>query len=162
MATTTSRTQITAEAGTPFIDVVREFDAPRDLVFRAWTDRALLTQWLGGMYTIHIDTWEPRAGGSWRYIHRDAEGNEWAFHGVFHGFNAPEMLVQTFEFEGTPGHVALESIAFEERDGRTTARTHSVFQSVEDRDAMIESGMEEGMNAGYDQLDQLLSRLRTA
>jgi uncharacterized protein YndB with AHSA1/START domain len=161
MATTT-KTQVTAEPGTPFVDVVREFEAPRDLVFRAWTDPELMTQWLGGsQYTMRVDKWNVGDGGSWRYVQTDKDGTEWAFHGVFHGSPAPDGLVQTFEFEGLPGHIALESITFEERNGRTIARTHSVFQSNEDRDGMIESGMEEGMNAGYDQLDKLLARLRS-
>jgi uncharacterized protein YndB with AHSA1/START domain len=163
MATATSKTRITAEAGTPFIDVVREFDAPRDLVFRAWTEPELLTQWLGpAKYQMQIDRWAPKDGGTWRYIHTDPDGNEWAFRGVFHGSQTPEGMVQTFEFEGLPGHVSLESITFEERDGRTIARIHSVYQSVEDRDGMIQSGMETGMDEGFDRLDQLLARLRSA
>jgi uncharacterized protein YndB with AHSA1/START domain len=154
-----SKTQISAPPGVPFIDVSRVFDAPRDLVFKAWTDPALLVQWLGpGKYELIIDTWEPRAGGSWRYVNRDGE-NEWGFHGVFHGDVSPDSMTQTFEFEGAPGHVSLERLTLEEHDGRTTARTHSVYQSVADRDAMIESGMEEGMNDGFDRLDQLLARL---
>jgi uncharacterized protein YndB with AHSA1/START domain len=154
-----SKTQISAPPGVPFIDVSRVFDAPRDLVFKAWTEPELLVQWLGpGKYEMIIDTWEPRAGGSWRYVNRDGE-NEWGFHGVFHGDVSPDSMTQTFEFEGAPGHVSLERLTLEEHDGRTTARTHSVYQSVADRDAMIESGMEEGMNDGFDRLDQLLARL---
>jgi len=156
-----SKTQISAPAGEPFIDVSREFEAPRDLVFRAYSDRDLLVQWMGPRkYEMVIDTWEPRAGGSWRFVHRDGE-NEWAFHGVFHGEQTPDGMTQTFEFEGAPGHVSLERLTLEERDGRTTARTHSVYQSVADRDAMIASGMEEGMNDGFDRLDELLARLAT-
>jgi uncharacterized protein YndB with AHSA1/START domain len=156
-----SNTRIDAPAGEPFIDVSREFDAPRDLVFQAYTDPALLVQWMGPRkYEMVIDTWEPRAGGSWRFVHRDGE-HEWGFHGVFHGDQTADRMTQTFEFEGAPGHVSLESLTLEERDGRTTARTHSVFQSVAARDAMIQSGMEEGMNDGYDRLDELLARLAT-
>jgi uncharacterized protein YndB with AHSA1/START domain len=156
-----SATRIDAPAGVPFIDITREFDAPRDLVFRAYTDPDLLVQWLGPrQYTMTIDTYEPRDGGRWRYIHSDADGNAWGFHGVFHGEQTPDGMLQTFEFEGAPGHVALESLTFEERDGKTTARTHSVYQSVEARDAMVESGMEGGVNDGFDRLDELLAKLR--
>ena len=153
-------TQIIAEPGVPFIDITREFDAPRELVFRAHTEPELMTQWLGGdTYEMVIDRFELRDGGTWRYLHRDREGNEYAFHGVFHGMPTPDRMVQTFEFEGAPGHVALDTLTLEERDGRTTARIRSVHQTVEGRNAMIAGGMESGMNAGYDRLDELIARL---
>ena len=79
---------------------------------------------------------------------------------MFHGDQTPDRMVQTFEFEGWPGHVSLESLSFEERDGKTILHNHSVYQSVADRDGMIESGMEEGMNDGFDRLDDLLATLR--
>ena len=155
-----SITRIQAPEGVPFIDVSREFDAPRDLVFRAFTDPDLLVQWLGpAKYEMVVDTYDVRAGGSWRFINRDADGNEFGFHGVFHGEPSPDGFVQTFEFEGAPGHVSLDKLVLVEVDGRTTAHTHSVFQSVEARDAMVEGGMAEGMNEGYDRLDALLGRL---
>ncbi len=156
-----SKTQISAPPGVPFIDLTREFEAPRDLVFQAYTDRDLLVQWMGPRkYEMVIDTWEPRPGGSWRFVHKDAE-NEWGFHGVFHGDQTADRMTQTFEFEGAPGHVSLETLTLEEHDGRTTVRTHSVFQSVADRDAMVQSGMEDGTNEGFDRLDELLARLAT-
>ena len=156
-----SKTQIDAPAGVPFIDIEREFDAPRDLVFRAYTDPELLVQWLGPRkYKMTIESWEPRDGGKWRFIHSDDEGNAYGFHGVFHGEQTPDGLLQTFEFEGAPGHVSLEKLVLEERDGKTTVRNHAVYQSIEARDAMINSGMESGMNDGFDRLDDLLARLR--
>jgi uncharacterized protein YndB with AHSA1/START domain len=157
-----STTDIKAEPGLPFIDITREFDAPRDLIFRAHTEPELVRQWMGGgSYEMVIDQWEARDGGAWRYVHRDGEGNEYGFHGVFHGAPTVDNLVQTFEFEGAPGHVSLDSMTLEERDGRTTARIHTTFQSVEARDAMVQSGMAEGMNAGYAKLDALLEQLKT-
>jgi uncharacterized protein YndB with AHSA1/START domain len=156
-----SATQIDAPEGLPFIDITREFDAPRDLVYRAYTDPDLLVQWLGPRkYKMTVDSWDVRDGGKWRYVHTDDDGNAWAFHGVFHGDQSPDGMLQTFEFEGWPGHVSLESLVFEERDGKTVLRNHSVYQSVEARDAMVESGMESGVNEGYDQLDELLVKLR--
>jgi uncharacterized protein YndB with AHSA1/START domain len=153
-------TQITAEPGVPFIDVSREFDAPRELLFRAHTEPELLKQWLGPRkYEMVVERLEARDGGTWRYIHRDADGNEFGFHGVFHGDPSPERTVQTFEFEGAPGHVSLETLELEDRGGRTIVRVHSVYQSVEARDAMVQSGMEQGMNEGYERLDELLARL---
>jgi len=157
-----STTDIKAEPGLPFIDISREFDAPRELIFRAHTEPALVRQWLGGgTYEMVIDRWEARDGGAWRYVHRDGEGNEYGFHGVFHGAPTVDNMVQTFEFEGAPGHVSLDAMTLEEHDGRTTVRIHSTFQSVEARDAMVESGMAEGMNAGYAKLDALLEQLKT-
>ena len=155
-----SATQIDAPAGVPFTDMTREFDAPRDLVFRAWIEPELLVQWLGPRkYKMTLERWEPRDGGRWRYVHSDDEGNAYGFHGVFHGDQTPDGMLQTFEFDGAPGHVSLEKLVLEERDGRTIMRNHSVYQSVEARDAMIASGMEEGVNDGFARLDDLLARL---
>ena len=153
-------TKITAEPGVPFIDFVREFDAPRDLVFRAHTEPDLLAQWLGpAKYKMTVERLEVRDGGTWRYINSGPDGAEYAFHGVFHGTPSPDNMVQTFEFEGAPGHVSLDSLRLEERDGRTTARVHAVFQSVEARDANVAGGMADGMTEGYRRLDELIARL---
>ena len=155
-----NETRITAPAGLPFVDIEREFDAPRDLVFRAHTEPELLAQWLGPrQYEMVVDRYEVRDGGTWRYIHRGGEDEAYAFHGVFHGTPTPDLMVQTFEYEGAPGHVSLEALTMEERDGRTIIRGHSTFQSVEDRDAMVEAGMEVGIREGYERLDELVDRL---
>lgn len=154
------KTQFTAEPGIPQIISEREFDAPRELLFCAWTEPELLKQWLGPRnLTMEIDRYDVRDGGTWRYVHRDDEGNEYAFHGVFHGDPSPEGMVQTFEYEGYPGHVSLDTLTFEERDGRTIVRTNTVFQSVEARDGMMQSGMEYGVDDGYDRLDALIAKL---
>jgi uncharacterized protein YndB with AHSA1/START domain len=155
-----AKTQITAEPGVPQIVITREFDAPRELLFRAYTEPELLVQWLGPRrMTMIVDRFEVRDGGIWRYTHQDAAGNEHAFHGVFHGTPSPDGIVQTSEYEGSPGHVSLETATFEEHGGRTLVRLNSVFQSVEDRDRMVESGMEQGVNEGMERLDELLARL---
>jgi uncharacterized protein YndB with AHSA1/START domain len=155
-----STTRITAPPGVPFIDITREFDAPRDLIFRAHTDPDLLIQWLGPRrLTMAVERYDVRDGGSWRYTHRDQDGTEYGFHGVFHGTPSPDSMVQTFEFEGAPGHVSLDAIKLEERDGRTVLRGHSVFQSIEARDAMVENGMDKGLDEGYQRLDELVARL---
>jgi uncharacterized protein YndB with AHSA1/START domain len=153
-------TRITAVPGVPQILMEREFDAPRDLVFRAYTEPDLLVQWLGPRrLTMIVDRFDARDGGTWRYVHREEDGTEYGFHGVFHGDPSPDRIVQTFEYEGAPGNVALETLTLEERDGRTVARTNSVYQTVEARDAMVASGMEDGVNDGYERLDELLARL---
>ena len=100
--------QITAEPGVPQVFTTRTFAAPRDLVFRAFTEPDLLVQWLGPRkYTMTIDRYDLRDGGTYRYIHADDAGNAFAFHGVFHGEPSPDGMVQTFEFEGAPGNVSL-------------------------------------------------------
>lgn len=160
MTTQTNALKVTAEPGLPFVEIEREFAAPRELVFRAHVDPELLAQWLGPRrLTTIVDHLDARDGGTWRYRNREADGTEYGFHGVFHGQPTAEGIVQTFEFEGWPGHVSLDSIRFEEIDGRTIVRGRSVFQTVEDRDGMVSSGMETGMREGYERLDELLARL---
>lgn len=155
-----SEFQVTAEPGVPQVLTSRTFDAPRELVYRAFTDPDLLVQWLGPRkYTMTIDRYDLRAGGTWRYVHADDAGNAFGFHGVFHGDPSPDGMVQTFEFEGAPGHVSMDTVTFEEESGRTTVRTNSVFQSVEARDAMVSSGMAYGMREGYERLEDLLGKL---
>ena len=156
-----SKTAITAEPGIPMVIITREFDAPRDLVFRAHTDPDLLAQWLGPRdLTTTIDRYEARNAGTWRYLQTDAEGNTHGFHGVFHGDPSPDGIVQTFEFEGAPGHVCLQTATLAERGGKTLLRTASAFQSVEDRDAMVASGMERDVRDSGERLAELLARLQ--
>jgi len=157
-------TKITAEPGKQEIIIEREFDAPRELVFKAFIDPKLYAQWLGPRgLTMTLETFESRNGGSWRYIQKDANGNEFAFHGVNHEVSSPHRIIRTFEFEGLPekGHVALETVRFEELPRKTTKLTsQSVFQSIVDRDGMFQSGMEEGVNDSYDDLDELLKKMQ--
>jgi uncharacterized protein YndB with AHSA1/START domain len=158
-----AKTRIVAEPGIPQIVISREFDAPRDLLFRAFTDPDLYVQWLGPRsLTMTIDRFEVRDGGGWRYINRDADGNEYAFHGLFHGTPSPDGIVQTFEFEGAPGQVALQMVSFEEHGGKTLLRQNAVFLSVENRDSMIRSGMEYGVNDSMERLEELMARLARA
>jgi len=155
-----SKTQITAEPGMPQITITREFDAPRDLVFRAFTDPELLAQWLGPRdLTMTVAHYDARDGGRWRYVHTDAQGNAFGFHGVFHGDPSPDAIVQTFEFEGVPGHVKLDATTLEQRGGATLVRTVSAFTSTADRDAMVASGMERGVRDSHERLTELLARL---
>jgi uncharacterized protein YndB with AHSA1/START domain len=159
-----NNTKITAEPDKQELFIIREFDAPRELVFKAFTDPELYAQWIGprGLKTT-IEIFEPKNGGSWRYIQKDQEGNEFAFHGVNHEVLPPERIIDTFEFEGLPetGHVILETAKFEALPGnRTKLTSQSVFQSVEDRDGMMQSGMEEGVNESYERLDELLKKMQ--
>lgn len=159
-----SKTTITAEPGKQEILIAREFDAPRELVFKAFTDPKLYVQWLGPRgLSMKLETFEPRSGGSWRYVHTDQDGNAFGFHGVYHEVTAPERMIQTFEFEGLPdkGHATLDTARFEAAPGgRTKLTIQSVFQSVADRDGMLKSGMEKGLNEGFERLDELLAKLQ--
>lgn len=156
------KTEITAAPGIPQIIVEREFDAPRELVFRAHIDPELLVRWLGPRELgLIVEQWEPRGGGCWRFVNTDADGNRYGFRGVFHGDPTPKAIVQTFEYDGTPGQVMLQTTEFTEHDGRTLVRTVSSFQSVADRDAMVESGMEHGTRDSGDRLDEVLAELTT-
>ena len=154
-----NKTTITAEPGKQELFVTREFDAPRELVFKAHTDQKLFAQWIGPRgLTTTLETFEPVSGGEWRFIQKDQDGNEFGFHGVFHEVS-PERVIQTFEFEGLPesGHVVLETMRLEDLpNGRTRLTTQSVYQSVADRDGMIQSGMEHGVREGYERLDEIL------
>jgi uncharacterized protein YndB with AHSA1/START domain len=156
--------KIIAEPGKQEIFITREFDAPRELVFKAFTDPKLLIQWVGPrILTMTVETFEPKNGGSWRFVHKDREGNAYAFHGVHHEVANFERIIRTFEFEGLSekGRVSLETARFEEMpEGRTKLIAQSVFQSVADRDGMMQSGMEEGVNDSYDRLDALLKKMQ--
>jgi len=149
-----------AEPGKQEIVMTRLFDAPRELVFKAYTDPNLIPQWWGPKnLTTTVDKMDVREGGVWRFVQRDSEGNEYAFHGVYHAIVSPERLVYTFEFEGMPGHVLLATVTFEElNDGKTKLTDRSVFQSVEDRDGMLQSGMEEGAAESMDRFAELLAK----
>lgn len=151
---------ITAEPGKHDLYVTREFDAPCDLVFLAHTDADLYSQWLGPRgVTMKLETFEPKLGGRYRYLHYEADGSEYGFHGVYHEVS-PQQIIQTFEYEGMPGHVSLETLTFEPLpDRRTRIVSHSVFLTVEDRDGMIQSGMEIGIREGYERLDEVLETL---
>ena len=159
-----NKAKIIVEAGKQELFIIREFEAPREVVFKAFIDPDLYAQWIGPRgLTTNIEIFEPENGGSWRYIQKDPQENEFAFHGVNHEVLAPERIIGTFEFEGLPetGHVILQTAKFEALPGdRTKLTSQSVFQSVEDRDGMLMSGMEEGINDSYNRLDEILEKMQ--
>jgi uncharacterized protein YndB with AHSA1/START domain len=156
----TNPLKVEAPAGVPFIDWEREFDAPVEAVFRAHKEPEMIKQWLGPrQYEMDIDNYDFRTGGRYRYLHR-ADGEEYAFNGVFHVVRENEFAIQTFEFEGFPDVVSIESMTFEALDdGRSRVRGHSTYPSMEARDGMVSSGMESGMSEGYERLDEVLAKL---
>lgn len=158
MNTTTRETAITADPTVPTILITREFDAPVENVFRAHVDPELVRRWLGPRgLAMEIHRFDCETGGSYRYTHRDDDG-EYAFFGSFHEVRPNERIVQTFTFEGVPDAVSLETLTFVDLgDGRTRLEGLSVYDSMEARDAMLSSGMDVGVREGYEQLDELLA-----
>lgn len=155
------RTRIIAEPGKQEVVITRVFDAPRTLVFKAYTDPNLIPEWWGPKrFTTKIDKMDVKPGGLWRFVQRDTAGSKYAFHGVYHEILSPERIVDTFEFEGMPGRVSLETATFEDLGGKTKMTTRSVFQTVEDRDGMLKEGMEEGVFETMDRLAELLKELK--
>jgi uncharacterized protein YndB with AHSA1/START domain len=151
---------LTIEPGTPQLTGTRTFRAPPELVYRAWTEPDLLVQWLGPRrLEMRIDHYDVRHGGTWRYLHTEQDGTEHGFRGVFHGTPSLDGIVQTFEYEGAPGHIQLDTTSFERQGHTTVVHLNSVFQTVEARDAMLEHGMEEGWTESLERLDDLLAKM---
>ncbi len=152
-------TTITAEPGMQTIIIEREFDATEAELRNAFLDPDLYARWIGPRrLTTEVEHMDTSPNGSWRFVSIDPDdGNRYAFNGVYHGDPHTGSIVSTFEFEGTPGHVSLDTAEFEERDGTTLLRQIAVFQRVEDRDQMIKSGMETGVREGMDRLDELMN-----
>jgi uncharacterized protein YndB with AHSA1/START domain len=143
--------------------LTREFDAPRELVFKAMTDPALLSRWWGPRkYRTVVDTMDARPGGKWRMRNIAADGGEHAFRGEFREVVPSERIVWTFEYEPLPGHISVETMTLTERDGRTLLTVRNQFASKEDLDAMVNSGMESGARESYERLAELLVELRVA
>ena len=139
--------------------LTRIFDAPRELLFKAHTDPDLIPQWWGlRSNTTIVEEMDVRPGGMWRFIQRDTSGREFTFHGEYREVLSPERLVNTFEFEGVPGHIILDTTIFEESpDGKTKLTATSRFATIVDRDGMLNSGMESGSNEAWDRLAELLA-----
>jgi uncharacterized protein YndB with AHSA1/START domain len=142
------------------IHIEREFDAPRDRVFALYTDPQHIPDWWGPRgTTAEVDVMDVRAGGSWRFVIHDADGTQTGFRGTYREVTPPERIVQTFEWEGMPGHVSVETATFEDLGDRTRVVTTSIFHTPEERDGMLGSGMEGGLNDTYDRFDELLAKL---
>jgi uncharacterized protein YndB with AHSA1/START domain len=139
----------------------RVFDAPREFVWKVYTDPAMVPKWWGLRASMTIvDKMDVKVGGVWRYIQIDAEGNEYAFNGVYTEVEAPERLTYTFEFEPMAGHVCTDTILFEEvAGGKTKITARTTFDTLEDLEGMLQSGMEEGAVETWDRLEELLAKV---
>ena len=134
------------------------FDAPRHLVFEAMSKCEHIAHWWGPRgYIVKSCEMDFRVGGKWRFVHLGPDGKEYGFRGEYRTIEPPATIAQTFEFEGMPGHISLDTLTLEERDGRTTATTVSRYDSKEDRDGMLQSGMEAGATESYDRLAEYLA-----
>jgi uncharacterized protein YndB with AHSA1/START domain len=155
----TRETLIEADPALPVIRITRDFDASPEKVFRAWTDPDLVARWLGPRNSeIRIDSWDARTGGSYRYASVRDGDEVAAFYGSFHEIRPAERLVQTFTWEGMPDGVSLDTMTFEDLgNGRTRVVGVSVVDSLESRDAIMASGMDVGVNEGYEKLDEILA-----
>lgn len=162
MTTTTAKASAKATVTTPAdreIHVERIFNAPRDRVWKAMTDPTLVAQWWGRGNKLVIEKFEPKRGGHWRFVEHSDHG-EHGFEGRFREVTPPERIVQTFEWDGMPGHVIVETMTLEDLgDGRTRLVGFSLFHTTEERDGMLNSGMEGGMNESYAALDKVLASM---
>jgi len=141
------------------IRIERVFNASRDRVWRAFTDPKLVKQWWGRGHKLVIERMEVEPGGHWRYVEHGPDGVH-GFEGRYREVTPPERLVHTFEWDGMPGYVAVETVTFEDLgDGSTRAINLTLFHTTEERDGMLHSGMEQGLNESYAALDRLLSSL---
>jgi uncharacterized protein YndB with AHSA1/START domain len=156
-----AKAEYVIEPGKQEITITRNFDAPRELVFKAYTDPKLVPQWFGPReYTTTVDKMDARPGGLWRFVQRNQNGDEFAFHGVHHDIVAPERIVATFEFEGVPGHVMLQTLTLQPLGQKTRLVEQLVFQSVADRDGMVASGMQRGSDDSLDRMAEILEKLK--
>jgi len=164
--TKNNHVSITTEPGNKEIIIVKEFDADRELVFKAFTDPYMYSQWIGPKgLNMKIDRFEPHNGGSYRFVQKDQKGHEFAFHGVYHEVLYPERIISTMEFEGLPekGHVEMDTAKFEVLPGsRTRLTIQAIYQSLEDKDGIINNGMEKGIDEGFERLEELLSKNLTS
>lgn len=160
--TTMPTTEYTIEPGKHELVSTVVLDAPRELVFKAYTDPKLFAKWWGpSRYENRIEKFDSRPGGSWRVVHVGADGSEHGFHGVNHDVVTNERICQTFEYEGVPGHVALQTATFEDLgNNKTRITAQIVFQSVMDRDGMVASGMRSGADESMERLQTLLGELK--
>lgn len=151
-------TQLLVAPHEPTIVITRAFHAPRQRVFAAWTQPEHVTRWWGPQgFSMLICEIDLRPGGRWRYVLRAPDGHEFAFSGVYREIVPPERLIYTDGYEGLPGHEAIVTLVFDERDGTTTIVSTSRYQSIEDRDAHIASGMQQGMTETLDRLARHLA-----
>jgi uncharacterized protein YndB with AHSA1/START domain len=137
------------------------FDAPREIVWKSYTDPKLIPQWWGPRYlTTTVEEMDLKVGGKWRFIQTDPEGNKYVFYGEYKEIDPPSKAVQTFEYEPFAGHVIVETLTLEEVDGKTKMTTVSQFANIQDLEGMIQSGMETGAVEGVERMAELVATMK--
>jgi uncharacterized protein YndB with AHSA1/START domain len=159
-----SKNNLVVEREEKAFTMSRLFNAPRERVWQVVNDPALIPEWWGPRrLTTIVDKMDFEVGGVWRYIQTDAEGNEYAFNGIYKEIKAPERLSYTFEFESMAGHITTDTITFEEQShGKTLITSKTTFESLEDLEGMLQSGMEDGAVETWDRLEELLANPQTS
>ncbi|HKW06175.1 MAG TPA: SRPBCC family protein [Candidatus Dormibacteraeota bacterium] len=159
---TVPKTEYTIEPGKQDLTSTVILDAPRELVFKCYTDPELFVRWWGpSRYRNDVEKYDSRSGGEWKVTQVGDDGSRHAFRGVNHEVAAPERICQTFEYLGFPGHVALQTATFEALGNKTKIVAQIVFQSVMDRDGMVASGMRSGADESMERLQDLLDTLKS-
>ncbi len=155
--TTQTQTIVTRPSDREYA-MTRVLDAPRELLFKAYSDPEIIPHWWGQRgSTTTVDQMDVAPGGAWRHVQREADGTEYAFRGEYREIETPERLVNTFGFEPMPGKIVVDTTTFQDQDGKTEVTSTSLFDSSEDRDGMLESGMEAGANESWDLLAEWLA-----
>ena len=152
-----NKTMFVTEPGSQNVLVTRMFDEPPEVVYKIMTDPIQIPQWWGPRdLTTEIELFQLREGGIWHFIQTDREGQRYGFHGVFHEVEPEKRLVYTFEYEGMPGHTSLVIETFENIEGMTKLIQQTVFSSLEDKDGMVQTGMQMGSEVSMERIDELL------
>lgn len=155
-ASNTARATVTTPAERE-IRIERILNATRDRVWRAYTDPAIVAQWWGRGNKLDVEYMDVKRGGHWRYVEHAPHGS-FGFEGRYREVTPPERIVQTFEWDGMPGHPCVQTLTLEDLgDGRTRIVITALFYTKDERDGMLQSGMEAGMNQSFAALESLLS-----
>ena len=151
------KTKINAEDGKQELVITREFELPLDLLFKAYAEPELVEQWMG----TKVLKLENRKYGCYRFETTDPKGNKYGFNGVIHEFSANEKIIRTFEFENTPFGVQLEVLEFEQLTDDTSKLTiHTIFESVSQRDQMLQMPFAQGINMAHNRLQEILNKIK--
>jgi uncharacterized protein YndB with AHSA1/START domain len=144
------------------VTMTRTFDAPRSLIFKAFSTPEHISRWWGRREDVtRVEEFDFRPGGAWRFVSRGADGIDYPFKGVFHEIVEPELIVQSFIYDVEPfsQHESIDTVRITEQDGKTTLISTSRFDSREVLAGFVASGMEEGAGESYDRLAELLATL---
>ena len=151
------KTKINAEDGKQELTTTREFDLPLELLFKAYEDAEIVEQWMG----TKVQKLENKKHGSYRFETTDPKGNKYGFNGVIHEFNLNQKITRTFEFENTPFGVQLEILEFEQLTDDTSKLTiHTIFESVAQRDQMLQMPFAQGINMAHNRLQEIVNKLK--